>query len=93
MARAGPGQEKMAMIRAIASTVVDWAESQALPDCLVASARLLENDKLRVRLSADGTIFSLYDKEHQREGVAAGGAANALLLYQDDGDAWDIPMD
>ena len=25
--------------------------------------------------------------------IAAGGAANALLLYRDTGDAWDIPMD
>ncbi len=87
------GRWRRVTVPALGYTTVDWAESQPMPGNLVASAGLLENDKLRVRLAPDGTISSLFDKEHDREVVSAQEPGNALLLYQDRGDAWDIPMD
>jgi alpha-mannosidase len=51
----------------------------------------LENEHLRARLGADGTIVSLLHKETGRETLAAPG--NRLELYEDrpvQFDAWDI---
>ncbi|MFW6293714.1 MAG: glycoside hydrolase family 38 C-terminal domain-containing protein, partial [Spirochaetota bacterium] len=51
----------------------------------------LENALVRVDLAGDGTIGSIYDKEHRREALADG--ANRLLLWEDlpySWDAWDI---
>jgi alpha-mannosidase len=51
----------------------------------------LENDALRIVVAADGTIESLYDKQHQREAVA--DRANRLWLFTDiprQFEAWDI---
>ncbi len=55
------------------------------------SVKRLENELVRVRLASDGTIASIYDKEHGREVLADG--ANRLLLWEDlpySWDAWDI---
>jgi alpha-mannosidase len=51
----------------------------------------LENDQLRIEFAADGTITSCYDKAAKRETLSA--PANVLALYEDQGDAWDFPMD
>jgi alpha-mannosidase len=51
----------------------------------------LENPHLSVRLSADGSVESVIDKESGRETLAAPG--NRLELYDDDPikfDAWDV---
>jgi alpha-mannosidase len=47
---------------------------------------------LRVTFGADGALMSVYDKEQQREVLAAGSRANVLTLYPDSGDAWDFPL-
>lgn len=57
---------------------------------LTATTTLLENIKLKVTFAKDGTIQSLYDKEHNRE--TAAGPLNRLVVYEDLGDAWDIPL-
>jgi alpha-mannosidase len=52
---------------------------------------VLENRHLRVELSPDGTVTSIFDKNAGRETLAAPG--NRLELYDDDPvafDAWDI---
>jgi alpha-mannosidase len=51
----------------------------------------LENHKLRITFADDGTIRSLFDKEQQKE--VAAGPVNRLAVYDDLGDAWDIPLD
>jgi alpha-mannosidase len=51
----------------------------------------MENTCLRVRLREDGTLGSIYDKEHGREVLA--GRGNQLWLFTDlprQYDAWDI---
>ena len=58
-----------------------------------ASSTQLENDILRVRFNADGSLASVFDKEHGREALAAGGGGNRLAVYHDPGHAWDFPMD
>ncbi len=53
----------------------------------------LENDVLRVRFNADGSLSSVLDKENGREALAPGAAGNRLAVYRDPGHAWDFPMD
>lgn len=55
--------------------------------------RCIENELLKVAFSADGAIVSIFDKEHNREVVAAGQHANLLRVYDDQGDAWDFRQD
>lgn len=74
-------------------SVVDaQAERPELPE-LKATSQLLENDRLRIRFHKSGAINSIYDKTARREVLAEGALANRLTVYQDKGDAWDIPMD
>lgn len=56
-------------------------------------SRTLENDLLKLTFASDGSIASIYDKEYRREVVQPSGAANALRVYADDGDAWDFRQD
>lgn len=56
-----------------------------------ASARLLENENLRVIFAEDGRIDSIYDKRVQREVLA--GAGNDWVIIADTGDAWDFEND
>jgi alpha-mannosidase len=72
--------------------VVADAAAPAEPGPLAASARTLENELLRVRFAPDGSIQSVFDKEHGREALAEGQAANRLAVYEDPGDAWDFPF-
>jgi len=69
-----------------AAAATEIPELTAKPDCL-------ENDLLRVRFNRDGSIASIYDKHARREVIAKGESGNRLALYQDNGDAWDFPMD
>lgn len=69
----------------------DSAPAPSTKQPVTATRSLLENRVLRVELAADGTITSIYDKEHGRETLA--GAANELLVWEDhpySWDAWDI---
>ncbi|GGD81560.1 alpha-mannosidase [Paenibacillus nasutitermitis] len=58
-----------------------------------AEEYLVENDLIAVKIGEDGTIVSIWDKEHGREVVAEGQRANDLRIYHDDGDAWDFRQD
>lgn len=60
---------------------------------LVAQPNRLENEYLRVELDEQGQIRSIFDKENEREIVAPGAVANELIVYHDDGDAWDFSVD
>jgi len=71
--------------------VVDAAAESAF-DMPIVSESLLENDKLRIAFDKSGAIVSCFDKEAGREALAPGTLGNVLVVYQDDGDAWDIPM-
>lgn len=60
---------------------------------LLAQSYLLENDHLLVKFNDDGAMVSVFDKQNQREVIAEGERANELIVYHDDGDAWDFPLD
>ncbi|MDQ6419079.1 glycoside hydrolase family 38 C-terminal domain-containing protein [Paenibacillus sp. LHD-117] len=59
---------------------------------LGAAERIVENELLRVAFGENGAIRSIVDKAAGRE-VVASGEANALAVYEDDGDAWDFRHD
>jgi len=72
--------------------VADAATPHLPAGTLKASEQRLENDLLRVRFAADGSMISVLDKEQGREALAEGQAANRLAVYEDAGDAWDFPF-
>ena len=74
-------------------TTIEGAEPAPGVSGLVASEDGLENELLRLEFNEDGTIASVWDKEHKRELVPEGQALNRLLLYEDHGDAWDFAYD
>lgn len=58
-----------------------------------ATATLLENDVLQVRLDRQGRVRRIRDKRNGREVLAAGAVGNRLTLYEDkpnDWAAWDV---
>lgn len=71
------------------------AEAAAQADCgaLRAEAGVLENERLRVTFAEDGSLASIYDKTAGREALRPGERGNVLMVYHDDGDAWDFPRD
>ncbi|SFP68267.1 alpha-mannosidase [Caldicoprobacter faecalis] len=73
-------------------TVVDASIHQRQVCGLIAGDNLLENDKLRIKFAADGSIESIFDKEYNREVLSTGSFANKLAVYDDKGDAWDFPI-
>lgn len=61
-------------------------------NCVLVSARGMENDRFRLTFDADMMISSLYDKREKRELIKAGERANELRLYEDRPykyDAWE----
>jgi alpha-mannosidase len=60
---------------------------------VTTEGHFLENELLLLTFSQDGSIVSIYDKEYRREIVQAGGKANELRVFSDDGDAWDFRQD
>ncbi len=58
-----------------------------------ASSNSLENDILKIQFNKDGSIKSIFDKKFNREIITGGCKANRLVVYHDEGDAWDIPLD
>jgi alpha-mannosidase len=63
---------------------------------VIVSKGLMENDLLRVRWDESGLLTSIWDKEAQREVLAAGARGNLLQLHDDNParwDAWDIDID
>lgn len=78
-------------VPAMGYCVVDRSSfAESSEDAVFVSENRIENQYLRVSLNADGAIYSIYDKEHQREVVAADGQANQFSVYADHGDAWDF---
>lgn len=69
------------------------APTAAKEPCASTEGQCLENDLLLLTFSQDGSIVSIYDKEHRREVVQANKKANDLRVYGDDGDAWDFRQD
>lgn len=62
--------------------------------CVKAEKNLLENDILRVEFDNNGEITSVFDKENDREVLAAVG--NTLCIYQDKPiheSAWNLEFD
>lgn len=58
---------------------------------LTASATSLENEHLQVKVAADGTLLSVFDKQAQREVLA--GRGNQIWAYTDiprEWEAWEI---
>jgi alpha-mannosidase len=64
------------------------------PGQVTATPTLLENAFVRAELDEAGRLVSVFDKRCGRELVAAGGAANRLMVYRNElprtYDAWDI---
>ena len=58
-----------------------------------ATPNSIENDLVRAAFADDGSVRSVFDKVAQREVILGGEAGNRLAVYDDPGDAWDIPMD
>lgn len=52
----------------------------------------MENNVLRIVCDKEGNVISVYDKENEREVVKPGEFCNQLVIYDDDGDAWDISI-
>ena len=59
---------------------------------LFAPETILENNILKIQFAEDGTIQSIFDKECNRELIAPEAVANRLSIYEDQGDAWDFPI-
>ncbi len=73
-------------------TTLYSAPAQNIPNTLVATERLLENEYLRVEFNDKGEIVSLLDKEADQGNLAA-GICNSFKMYKDVPtlfDAWDI---
>lgn len=68
---------------------IRWSSPTIIP--VIGDEQTLENSILRVKIAANGTIVSIYDKEYNREALS--GPANRLLLWEDypySWDAWDV---
>lgn len=87
--RVGDGWRFARVAPLSAAVIAD--EAPAVDAALAATTRRLENAHLRATFAADGRLTSLIDKALDREALA--GPGNDLLCWQDDGDAWDFPMD
>ncbi len=76
-------------VPAMGYAVIDLTFPTALPVAPVAGEQWLENDQLRLNLS-EGVLVEIFDKEWQRQALS--GIGNRLVVYEDAGDAWDIPI-
>ncbi|HEY4470851.1 MAG TPA: glycoside hydrolase family 38 C-terminal domain-containing protein [Stellaceae bacterium] len=85
------GRWMKASVPSLGYAAID-ATAETLFDAPKVSESLLENEKLRLAFDRTGAITSCFDKEAGREALAPGTLGNVLAVYQDDGDAWDIPM-
>ncbi|HUT58040.1 MAG TPA: glycoside hydrolase family 38 C-terminal domain-containing protein, partial [Phycisphaerae bacterium] len=79
-------------VPSVGHAVADAAKGDEPAGTLKATAQTLENGLLRVRFAPDGSVVSVFDKEHGREALAEGARGNRLAVYEDAGDAWDFPF-
>ena len=56
------------------------------------NVEILENDMIKIFFHEDGSIKSIIDQEANQEIVLPGQYANRLMVYEDNGDAWDFPI-
>ncbi|MFQ6100823.1 MAG: alpha-mannosidase [Anaerolineae bacterium] len=68
-------------------TTLHPAERTGCPNTLTATARLLENNVLRIAFDDKGKITSIFDKQVRRE--LAAGDCNSFKMYKDVPTAWD----
>jgi alpha-mannosidase len=91
------GSLQVVSVPACGYAVVDAARpSQATDDPVITGSNTMENAVLRLRWDGDGLLTSVYDKQAQREVLAAGERGNLLQLFRDhptDYDAWEIDAD
>lgn len=71
-------------------TAVDMAKAGMPATDTAAYDNALENGCVRVTFGDDGSISSIFDKRSRREVLRPGGLGNALAVYDDRGDCWDI---
>jgi alpha-mannosidase len=87
------GREVRAVIPASGYKIVDAASAKPAPAGELACGPCwIENGKLKVTFDPDGTIRSILDKRLGREAVPEGARANRLVVFQDEGDAWDFDI-
>jgi alpha-mannosidase len=77
-----------------------WAVESSVPvrpdQMVLVSESSMENEQLRVTWDGDGLLTSIWDKDAEREVLAAGSRGNLLQLHDDNParwDAWDIDLD
>lgn len=70
--------------------LVDWALAVPAEEAQVENDLILENGKLRLCFTKEGTVSSLYDKVQKRQLIRGGQQGNDLLLYPDELTHWDI---
>ena len=80
-------------IPAMGYSVVDAGSASAakMPDGSFSDS-FIENDCVKVTFNDDGTIGSIFDKKAGRETVSDSGSANRLVIFRDEGDAWDFDI-
>lgn len=79
-------------VPALGYKVIDLDRDVEIPVMKIEQDNILENDKIRVVFTEDGTIESIYDKENEREVLDKKQRSNRLIVYEDYGDAWDFPI-
>lgn len=78
---------------AVYHVVPGEAAAAVANSAIKASARMIENEFLRIRLDGSGRFTSVYDKAEGREVLALGERGNVLQFFDDRphaNDAWDI---
>jgi alpha-mannosidase len=84
----------LATVPSMGYQVVDTSAATSIASSgLTATDGVLENELVRVTFGDNGSIQSIVDKTLGREVLVAGGSANVLSIYADNGDAWDFPED
>jgi alpha-mannosidase len=81
------------MVPGLGCVRIDVSRGKGTSSPVRANQRELENEHLRVRIGADGTLISIQDKEYGREVLA--DRANQLWLFTDiprQFDAWDLDV-
>ncbi|MGB4218079.1 MAG: alpha-mannosidase, partial [Firmicutes bacterium] len=90
-----PGLGYRAFSLVQASDVTQRTPSIAGNDGVTVNGRCVENRFFRIELNRAGQIVSLYDKEHGREVIPPGQAANVFQAFEDRPmryDAWNIEL-
>jgi alpha-mannosidase len=79
----------------VTALTVRPGEPNSPESAVVATARLVENDRLRAELNDDGDLVRIYDKAHGRDVLPEGEVANQFQAFEDrplNWDAWDIDI-